>query len=66
MFDNESTLSISVKDNDSIDDYTQILVCIEKGFFYTEGEKPVKMAGSKKWMYQGKRAHSGACETYGI
>ncbi len=30
VFDNESTLSISVKDKDSIDDYTQILVCIEK------------------------------------
>ena len=52
MFNNESTLSISVKDKDSIDDYTQILMCIEKGFFYTVGEKPVKMAGSKKWMYQ--------------
>ncbi len=52
VFINESTLSISVKAKDAVADYTQVLVNIEKGFFYVEEEKPVKMSDSKKWMYQ--------------
>ncbi len=52
VFVNESTLSISVREKEAVADYTQILVSIEKDFFYTVGEKYIKMAGSKKWMYQ--------------
>lgn len=53
-FDDASTLSIAVNKNGGrvIDDYTQVLVRLEKGFFYTEQGKPVEMAGSKMWMYQ--------------
>ena len=53
-FDDASTLSIAVNKNGGrvIDDYTQVLVRLEKGFFYTVQGKPVEMAGSKMWMYQ--------------
>ncbi|MBR6079606.1 MAG: hypothetical protein IKP60_05550 [Treponema sp.] len=54
FFDDASTLSIVASKNGGhvIDDYTQVLVRLEKGFFYTEQGKPVEMAGSKMWMYQ--------------
>ena len=57
VFDNPRTLSISVtrKEDKSvyIPTYSQILVNIDKGFFYSVSqEKPVTMAGSKKWIYQ--------------
>ena len=54
VFENPRVLSIvSNKDaGHTLDDYTQVLVRIEKGFFYTEQEKNVEMAGSKMWMYQ--------------
>ncbi len=65
FFENASTLSIAAYKasstgnsstptyNEVLPDYTQIIVCIEKGFFYTaENGKPVEMAGSRKWMYQ--------------
>ncbi len=56
VFESPRSLSISVnkKTNSGriLDDFTQVLVEVEKGFFYTEQEKPVEMAGSKMWMYQ--------------
>ncbi|MBQ2551826.1 MAG: hypothetical protein II563_03120, partial [Treponema sp.] len=54
FFDDASTLSIVASKNGGhvIDDYTQVLVRLEKGFFYTVQGKPVEMAGSKMWMYQ--------------
>ena len=57
-FINPRTLSISVKDKNALDDFTQVHVAIEKSFFYTqtyEGHpngKPVEMADSKRWLYQ--------------
>ena len=53
-FEDASTLSITAKKESghTLDDYTQVLVELEKGFFYTEQEKNVEMAGSKMWMYQ--------------
>ncbi len=58
VFENERTLSIPVVNKTALEDFTQVLVTIEKGFFYTvktEGQdkgKSVEMAGSKRWMYQ--------------
>ncbi|MBR4630984.1 MAG: hypothetical protein IKO57_11190 [Treponema sp.] len=52
MFENKSSLSISVREKTALDDYTNVLVTIEKGFFYTEQGKHVEMYGSKKWLYQ--------------
>ena len=58
VFDNPRTLSITVArisgtTNVSIPNYSQILVNIDRGFFYSSQEGvPVSMAGSKKWVYQ--------------
>lgn len=59
FFENARTLSIpaSKEDGKTLDDYTQVLVSIEKGFFYSEAldgqkTKPITLRGSKKWMYQ--------------
>ena len=58
VFENQSTLSIPVVEKDGIDDYMQVLVTIEKDFYYTiprDGripEKTIEMSSSKKWMYQ--------------
>ena len=59
FFENPRTLSIPAnkEDEHTLDDYTQVLVTIEKDFFYSEplyGQetKPVSLRGSKKWMYQ--------------
>ena len=54
VFESPRTLSISASKDARyiLDDYTQVLVELEKGFFYTEQKKPVEMAGSKMWMYQ--------------
>ena len=56
-FENPRTLSIRVKRNASnevdIKKFAQILVTIDKGFFYsTEEGNPVSMNNSKKWVYQ--------------
>ena len=59
-FDNKRTLSIfAIKDENSkspLNDYSQIIVTLEKDFFYkkdnmTDKGKEVCMAGSKKWIY---------------
>ena len=59
FFENARTLSIpaSKENGKTLDDYTQVLVSIEKGFFYSEAldgqkTKPITLRGSKKWMYQ--------------
>ncbi len=57
VFDNPRTLSISVTRNSdksvNIPTYSQILVNLDKGFFYSSAQgKPVTMAGTKKWIYQ--------------
>ncbi len=59
FFENARTLSIpaSKKDGRTLDDYTQVLVTVEKGFFYNETvyeqkKKPVTLRGIKKWTYQ--------------
>ena len=59
FFDNPRTLSIpaSKETGHMLDSYTQVLVSIEKDFFYSEAfgdpkPKPVTLSQSKKWMYQ--------------
>ena len=58
VFENPRALSIPVKEKNSLNDFTQVLVTIEKGFYYTEKIsttdilKPVRMADKKTWMYQ--------------
>ncbi|MBQ5999451.1 MAG: hypothetical protein IJL70_08280, partial [Treponema sp.] len=59
FFENARTLSIpaSKENGKTLDDYTQVLVSIEKGFFYSEKidettSKPVTLRGIKKWSYQ--------------
>ncbi len=59
FFDNPRTLSIpaSKETGHMLDSYTQVLVSIEKEFFYSEAfgdpkTKPVTLSQSKKWMYQ--------------
>ncbi len=57
-FENTRALSIAVKDKNSLEDFTPVLVTIEKGFFYTEKistldkGKLVEMSEKKTWMYQ--------------
>ncbi|MBQ4378437.1 MAG: hypothetical protein II821_04500 [Treponema sp.] len=59
VFEDESTLTIpaSKEEGKTLDDYTHVLVTIEKGFFYSEKidettSKPVTLRGIKKWSYQ--------------
>ena len=48
----ENKLIINVKDFNSLPDYGEILVELDKDFFYTLNGKPITMAGNKKWIYQ--------------
>ena len=48
VFEDKRSLLIKAK---SVEEYTQILVTIEKGMSYIRDGKPVAMAGPKKWMY---------------
>lgn len=58
IFENTRSLTIPVKEKNSLDDFTQVFVTIERGFYYTEKtkatdlQKPVQMADKKSWMYQ--------------
>lgn len=56
MFENPHRLSISVKKNSSgnalLPPWTQVLVSLERGFFYKVDDKPVCMTAGKKWIYQ--------------
>jgi len=58
IFENTRTLTIPVKEKNSLKDFTQVFVTIERGFYYTEKtkatdlQKPVQMADKKSWMYQ--------------
>ncbi len=54
-FENPRRLIVSVKKNSgnvTLPSWTQVLVSIEKGFFYKVDEKPVCMPAGKKWIYQ--------------
>ena len=59
-FENETTLIIPFTHNSGwtskagaeLYDYKQILVTLDKGFFYKQNDKIIEMSGSKKWMYQ--------------
>ena len=48
----ENKLVINVKDFNSLPDYGEIQVELDKDFFYTLNGKPITMAGNKKWIYQ--------------
>ena len=48
----ENKLVIKVKDCNSLPDYGEIQVELDKDFFYTLNGKPITMAGNKKWIYQ--------------
>ena len=56
IFENPHRLSIPVKKNDSgnvtLPAWTQVLVSLEKGFFYKVDDKSVCMTAGKKWIYQ--------------
>ena len=55
IFENPSTLIITANKGGSsleLPAYTQVLVSIDKDMYCTYQEKPVKMAVSKKWLYQ--------------
>ncbi|MBR0487873.1 MAG: hypothetical protein IJJ70_09275, partial [Treponema sp.] len=59
VFEDKSTLTIpaSKEEGKIIDDYTQVLVTLEKDFFYSEKidettSKPVTLRGITKWSYQ--------------
>ena len=55
MFENPHRLSISVKKsagNALLPPWTQVLVSLERGFFYKVDDKPVCMTAGKKWIYQ--------------
>ncbi|MEE3314835.1 MAG: hypothetical protein VZR56_11845 [Treponema sp.] len=56
MFENPHRLSISVKKNSAgnalLPPWTQVLVSLERGFFYKVDDKPVCMTAGKKWIYQ--------------
>ncbi|MBR6192982.1 MAG: fibronectin type III domain-containing protein [Treponema sp.] len=55
-FENPRRLMVSVKKDDSgnvtLPSWTQVLVNLEKGFFYKVDDKPVCMTAGKKWIYQ--------------
>ena len=59
VFEDKSTLTIAASKEEGkiIDDYTQVLVTLEKDFFYSEKidettSKPVTLRGITKWSYQ--------------
>ena len=57
VLENDKVISITANKKKLVDSYSQILVTIEKGIFYTVKvndniTKNIEMAGSKKWMYQ--------------
>ena len=54
VFETSRQLSIPVKDKNALEDFTSVLVTIEKGFFYIPAgsDKHIEMAASKKWLYQ--------------
>ena len=57
VFESSRVLSIAANKDKPLDDYTQVLVLLDKNFFYShklddENKKPVTMAGSELWMYQ--------------
>ena len=59
VFEDKSTLTIAASKEKGkiIDDYTQVLVTLEKDFFYSEKidettSKPVTLRGITKWSYQ--------------
>ena len=56
MFENPHRLSISVQKNSAgnalLPPWTQVLVSLERGFFYKVDDKPVCMTAGKKWIYQ--------------
>lgn len=53
VFEDSSTLAIPTKDKGKdLADYTQILVSIEKEFFYKVDDKDVQLYQSERWMYQ--------------
>ena len=53
-FESSRLLSIAASKDPKhvLDDYSQVLVRLEKGFFYKKQDVPVEMAGNKIWMYQ--------------
>ena len=53
-FEGDRILTIStIADKQNLfDNYTQILVILEKDFFYEKYGKPITMDSSKKWIYQ--------------
>jgi len=52
VFENSKTLSITQNKKNEIDNYSQIIVTLEKDFCYDLNGKKIVMAGSKKWIYQ--------------
>lgn len=53
VFENKRTMVITTKDKiNGIDNFTQVLVTIEKGIFYEFDGKAIEMPGLKRWMYQ--------------
>lgn len=53
LFETKSILIIYANTSKLPPDYEQIQVSIEKDFFYySENNKPITMAGSKKWIFQ--------------
>ncbi|MCR4899485.1 MAG: DUF6273 domain-containing protein [Treponema sp.] len=57
VFESPRVLSISANKDKPLDDYTQVLVLLEKNFFYSHNldennKKPVTMSGIELWMYQ--------------
>ena len=57
-FENPRTLTIHVSETNTLTDFTQVLVSIDKGFFYSkqiegqQNKKRIELSGSKRWMYQ--------------
>lgn len=52
VFENAKTLSVPVKTSNPVPSYTQVLVTLEKDFFYRHDKARVPMYSSEKWLYQ--------------
>ena len=52
VFETPRLLTIKPDENQLPPDFQQILINLNRNFFYTQDEKQICMSGSKKWIYQ--------------
>ncbi len=52
VFETSRILYVSADIDKELPDFSEVLVTVEKNFTYMQDDKPISLAGSKKWIYQ--------------